>query len=94
MEELGALQDESLQEALLFALYSYSHSEWSGDVVFIVGDGPTCLTIIFSLSPGGAKLKCTPGRTSRAPSARRHLWPAGTHAPCPLAERCQRSGLI
>ena len=81
MEELGALQDESLQEALLFALYSYSHSEWSGDVVFIVGDGPTCLTIIFSLSPGGAKLKCTPGRTSRA---HLHVVTCGRQARTPL----------
>ena len=66
VEELDALQDPSVREALLFALYSYSGSEWSGEIVFVVGEGASCFTATFSLSPAGPKLRCTPGRTTRA----------------------------
>lgn len=61
-------EDPALQEALLFSLYAYAGSEWSGDVAFIVDSGLSerSFTAVFSLGPAGAKIRCVSGRPARA----------------------------
>ena len=59
-------EDAALQEALLFALYAYSGSEWSGDIAFVVDVAVTgATTIVFSMGPAGARLRCSSGRPLR-----------------------------
>ncbi|KAL3898313.1 MAG: hypothetical protein SGPRY_012867, partial [Prymnesium sp.] len=65
LAELASLDDKPLEEALLFALYSYTGSEWTGDVIFLAGEGKAAACLTFSLGGAGAKLSCATGKPTR-----------------------------